>query len=141
MCLFSTNPALYSTCMYDKIHLICYVIVLHFLSFYLFFIFLFCFINTQNCLLKNVSFGYTLYRTVHRNFVDVIFNIVKQKELYEEHVQNSYSDRKGSNKVYQGSYKKTCYLQLSLGGDNQKYNPHKNTTAGGPLSSMKWIGT
>ena len=46
-----------------------------------FFIFLFCFINTQNCLLKNVSFGYTLYRTVHRNFVDVIFNIVKQKGI------------------------------------------------------------
>ena len=37
--------------------------------------------HTQNCLLKNVSFGYTLYRTVHRNFVDVIFNIVKQKGI------------------------------------------------------------
>ena len=67
--------------------------------------------------------------------------LLNKKELYEEHVQNSYSDRKGSNKVYQGSYKKTCYLQLSVGGDNQKYNPHKNTTPGGPLSSMKWIRT
>ena len=79
MCLFSTNSALYSTCMYGKIHLKSYVIVLHFLSFYLFFILLFYFINTQNCLLKNVSFGYTLYRTIHRNFAHVIFNIVKQK--------------------------------------------------------------
>ena len=40
---------------------------------------------------------------------------LNKKELYEEHVQNSYSDRKGSDKVYQGSYKKTCYLKLSLG--------------------------
>ena len=81
MCLFSMNPALYSTCMYDKIHLKCYVIVLHFLSFYLFFHSSLLFHHTQNCLLKNVSFGYTLYRTVHRNFVDVIFNIVKQKGI------------------------------------------------------------
>ena len=80
MCLFSTNSALYFTCMYDKIHLKCYLIVLHFLSF-LFFIILFYFINTQNCLLKNVSFGYTLYRTIHRNFAHVIFNIVKQKGI------------------------------------------------------------
>ena len=72
---------MYSACMYDEIHLKCYAIVLHFLSFSLFFIFFFYFINTQNCLLKNVSFGYILYHTVDRNFAYVNFNIVKQKGI------------------------------------------------------------
>ena len=43
-----------------KFILKCYVIVLHFLSFSLFFHFFFYFINTQNCPLRNVSFGYTM---------------------------------------------------------------------------------
>ena len=104
MCLFSTNSALYSTCMYGKIHLKSYVIVLHFLSFYLFFIFLFYFINTQNCLLKNVSFGYTLSILFIGILLMSSLILLNKKELYEEHVQNSYSDRKGSDKVYQGSH-------------------------------------
>ena len=47
------------------------------------FSFLFCFfhfpslfLNTQNFPLKNVSFEYTLDRTVDRNFANVILNIV-----------------------------------------------------------------
>ena len=64
-----------------KFILKCYAIVLHFLSFSLFFHFFFYFINTQNCPLRNVSFGYTLYRTVDRNFANVILNIVKQKGI------------------------------------------------------------
>ena len=141
MCLFSTNPALYSTCMCDKIHLKCYVIVLHFLSFSLF-----SFFSSVSSTRRTVSWK-MLALDIHSTvlFIGILLMssliLLNKKELYEEHVQNSYSDRKGSNKVYQGSYKKTCYLQLSLGGDNQKYNPHKNTTPGGPLSSMKWIGT
>ena len=141
MCLFSTNPALYSICMCDKIHLKCYVIVLHFLSFSLF-----SFFSSVSSTRRTVSWK-MLALDIHSTvlFIGVLLMssliLLNKKELYEEHVQNSYSDRKGSNKVYQGSYKKTCYLQLSVGGDNQKYNPHKNTTPGGPLSSMKWIRT
>ena len=141
MCLFSTNPALYSTCMCDKIHLKCYVIVLHFLSFSLF-----SFFSSVSSTRRTVSWK-MLALDIHSTvlFIGILLMssliLLNKKELYEEHVQNSYSDRKGSNKVYQGSYKKTCYLQLSVGGDNQKYNPHKNTTPGGPLSSMMAVIT
>ena len=46
-----------------------------------FFHFSFLFLNTQNCPLKNVSFEYTLDRTVDRNFANVILNIVEQKGI------------------------------------------------------------
>ena len=54
---------------------------LSFPFFFFFFIFLLYFINTQNCPLKNVSFGYTLYRTVDRNFANFILNIVERKGI------------------------------------------------------------
>ena len=69
--------------------------------------FLFCFfhfsslfLNTQNCPLKNVSFEYTLDRTVDRNFVMSFSISLNKKELYEKHVQKLYSNRKGSDKLY-----------------------------------------
>ena len=46
-----------------------------------FFSFFFLFHQHANCPLRNVSFGYTLYRTVDRNFANVILNIVKQKGI------------------------------------------------------------
>ena len=76
--------------------------------------FFFYFINTQNCPLRNVSFGYTLY-VLLIGILPMSSSIsLNKKELYEEHVQNSYSNRKDSNKLYQGSYKKTSHLKLSL---------------------------
>ena len=39
------------------------------------------FLNTQNFPVKNVSFEYTLDRTVDRNFANVILNIVEQKGI------------------------------------------------------------
>ena len=50
-------------------------------SLFCFFHFSSLFLNTQNCPLKNVSFEYTLDRTVDRNFANVILNIVEQKGI------------------------------------------------------------
>ena len=74
---------MYSTCMYDKIYLICHVIVLHSFPFpfFSFFFSVSLFLNTQNFPLKNVSFEDTLDRTVDRNFANVILNIVEQKGI------------------------------------------------------------
>ena len=81
MFLFSTNFALYSTCMCDKVHFEMLRDRIAFPFLFSFFSFFFYFINTQNCPLRNVSFGYTLYRTVDRKFANVILNIVKQKGI------------------------------------------------------------
>ena len=158
---------MYSACMYDKIHLKCYVIVLHFLSFSLFFIFL-LFLNTQNCPLKNGSFEYTLDRTVDRNFANVILNIVEHKGIIwrtrSKLIQRPKRQWQSVPNIIiiiiiiiviiitKEVTRKPLTLSFLLGGDNRKYNPHsrvpfsnfgvlKNFTPGGPLSSITRIGT
>ena len=73
-------PCILHACMMKSIWIVTrsYCISFPFLFFSFFFPY---FINTQNCLLKNVSFGYILYHTVDRNFAYVNFNIVKQKGI------------------------------------------------------------
>ena len=107
------SPCILHACVI-KFILKCYAIVLHFLSFSLFFHF-FSISSTRKIVPWEMS-----ALDIH-SIVLLIGSLpmsssisLNKKELYEEHVQNSYSDRKGSNKVYQRSYKKTSYLQLSL---------------------------
>ena len=146
--------------MYDKIHLKCYVIVLHFLSFpflffffFFFFIFLLYFINTQNCPLKNVSFGYTLYRTVDWNFANFILNIVERKGIILKNTFKNYTAiKKAVTKCTKEVTNKPLTFSFLLRGDNRKYNWHsrvlfsnfgvlKNSTPESPLSSITRIGT
>ena len=57
------------------------------------------FLNTQNCPLKNVTFK--IHSIVLLIRILLIFSIsLNKKELYENHVQNLYSNRKGSDKLY-----------------------------------------
>ena len=97
---------MYSACMYKKIHLKCYVIVLHFLSFSLFFIFLLCFSTRKTVLWKTSALN--IHSTVLLiGILQMSFSIsLNKKELYKKKsVQKLYSNRKGSDKLYQGSYK------------------------------------
>ena len=134
-----------------------------------FHVFFFYFINTQNCPLRNVSFGYMLYRTVDRNFAYVILNIVKQKGIIwrtrSKLIQRPKRQWQSVPNIIiiiiiiiiviiitKEVTRKPLTLSFLLGGDNRKYNPHsrvpfsnfgvlKNFTPGGPLSSITRIGT
>ena len=144
---------MYSACMFDKIHLKCYAIVLHFLSFSLFFHFSSLFLNTQNFPLKNGSFEYTLDRTVDRNFANVILNIVEQKGIiWKTRSKTVQQSKRQWQIVLRKLQNKPLTFSFLLRGDNRKYNPHsrvpfsnfgvlKNFTPGGPLSSITRIGT
>ena len=58
------------------------------------------FLNTQNCPLKNVTFkihSIVLLIGILLMSFSISFN---KKELYENHVQNLYSNRKVSDKLY-----------------------------------------
>ena len=128
------------------------------------------FLNTQNFPLRNVSFGYMLYRTVDRNFAYVILNIVKQKGIVwrtrSKLIQRPKRQWQSVPNITiiiiiiiiiviiitKEVTRKPLTLSFLLGGDNRKYNPHsrvpfsnfgvlKNFTPESPLSSMTRIGT
>ena len=63
------------------------------------------FLNAQNCPLKNATFKiHSIVLLI--GILLMSFSIsLNKKELYEKHVQKLYSNRKGSDKLYQGSYK------------------------------------
>ena len=122
--------------------------------------FLFCFfhfsslfLNTQNCPLKNVSFEYTLDRTVDRNFANVILNIVEQKGIiWKTRSKTVQQSKRQWQIVPRKLQNKPLTFSFLLRGDTRKFNRHsrvpfsnlgvlKNFTPESPLSSMTRIGT
>ena len=111
------------------------------------------FLNTQNFPLKNVSFEYTLDRTVDRNFANVILNIVEQKGIiWKTRSKTVQQSKRQWQIVLRKLQNKPLTFSFLLRGDTRKFNRHsrvsfsnlgvlKNFTPESPLSSMTRIGT
>ena len=120
---------------------------------FLFFSFFFSVSQHANCPLKNVSFEYTLDRTVDRNFANVILNIVEQKGIiWKTRSKTVQQSKRQWQIVLRKLQNKPLTFSFLLRGDTRKFNRHsrvsfsnlgvlKNFTPESPLSSMTRIGT
>ena len=97
-------PCILNACMIKSIWNVTWSCYISF-PFSLFFIFLLCFSTRKTFLWKTSALN--IHSTVLLiGILLMSFSIsLNKKELYEKHVQNLNSNRKGSDKLYQGSYK------------------------------------